>query len=336
MPYEKGHRELNTHHPFEEEYLIIHQNNPNSNSVCSARNSFEDPGSVSRRQSQSHSYHSNEVYTMDAYDEKYSYLNRDRNKNCLDRTLGYSVNHRSKSMLEVKPPNRFDDSDDSTIDDLYDFNFDFTNQINLDYRNNNRLEKNINEDNYTKYRNVSDNIDDTDNDVNDDDFDNNSSQSDGDNDIVNNFNSLTSPSHRARYPSTDNEYSLSNRNTAAHHHDRFYENCLSPTELSVSNGNTTATTAAVAAATATSVKGHHHINDIDLPDNNKIYNNNNNIDSLDDGSNTHMNGAISLINNIFSIYKPRKYSPVSSCRATTTNQKMGSITKCMNVPSTVR
>lgn len=292
---------------------------------------------------------------MDAYDEKYGYLNRDRNRNCLDRTMGYSMNHhhrqhRSKSMLEVKPPNRFDDSSsDSTIDDLYDFNFDFANQIDLDYRNNNRLEKNINEENYSKYRNVSDNIDDTDNDINDDDFDNNS-QSDGDNGDVN-FNSLTSPSHRARYPSTDNEYSLANRNAAAHHHhDRFYENCLSPTEFYPTvnsngdncnqsmlspNGNTTA-----AVAAATIGKGHHHINDMDLPDNNKIYNNNNNnsnnVDSLDDGSHTHMNGAISLINNIFSIYKPRKYSPVSSCRAATANQKMGSITKCMNVPSTVR
>lgn len=352
MPYEKGHRELDTHHPFEEEYLIIHQNNPNCN-VFSARNSFDDPGSVSRRQSQSQSYHSNEVYAMDAYDEKYTYLNRDRNKNYLDRTLGFSANsshhhhhhhhHRSKSMLEVKPPNRFDDdsSSDSTIDDLYDFNFDFANQIDLDYRNNNRLEKNINEDNYSKYRNVNNNIDDTDDDVNDDDFDDNNSQSDGDNDI--NFNSLTSPSHRARYPSSDNEYpSLSNRNA----HDRFYENCLSPTEFypAVSNNSNNCnqnmmspngnTTAAAAAATTTIGKGQHHINDVDSLDNNKIYNNNNNIDSLDDG-NTNMNGAISLINNIFSIYKPRKYSPVNSSRATT-NRKMGSITKCMNMPSTVR
>lgn len=355
-----GHRELDTHHPFEDEYLIIHQNNPNSN-VYSARNSFDDPGSVSRRQSQSHSYHSNEVYTMDAYDEKFSYMNRDRNKNGLDRSMRYSVDsshhqhhhhsHRSKSMLEVKPPNRFDDSSSSsTIDDLYDFNFDFANQIELNYRNNNRLEKNINADNYSKYRNVSENIDDTDNDINDDDFDNNS-QSDGDNDI--NFNSLTSPSHRARYPSTDNDYPLANRNVH-HHRDRFYDNCLSPTEFYPTgnnssdncnqnmlspNGNTTATAAATtaAAAAATINKGHHHhINDMDLPDNNKIYNNNNNNDAMNGGNNTHVNGAISLINNIFSIYKPRKYSPVSSCRTAAANQKMGSITKCMNVPSTVR
>lgn len=352
MAYEKGQRgELDPHHPFEEEYLIIQNNNPSNCNVFSARNSFDDPGSVSRRQSQSHSYH-NEIYVneMDSYDEKFGYLNRDnRNKNSLDRTLGYSANashhqyHRSKSMLEVVPPNRFDDtSSDSTIDDLYDFNFDFANQIDLDYRNNNsnRLsgkvdmigEKNINENNYSnKYRNVSD---DTDNDVNDDDFDNNS-HSDGD------HNGLTSPTHRPRYPSSENEYLLPNRNS---HHDRYYDNCLSPSEfypgvgnnsnqqMSSPNGNT-------AAATATIGKGHHHItNDMDLPDNSQIYNNdNNNTNALDD-DNANMNGAISLINNIFSIYKPRKYSPISSCRTATAsaNPKLGSITKCMNVPSTVR
>lgn len=355
-PYiEKAHRsELDAHHPFEEEYLIIQNNNPNCN-VFSARNSFDDPGSsVSRRQSQCHSYHSNDVYAneMDAYDDKYAYLNRDRNKNSIQHH--YHHRSKSKSMLEVVPPSRFDDtSSDSTIDDLYDFNFDFANQIDY-HNNNNRLgkvglvgEKNINETNYsTKYRNVSD---DTDNDVNDDDFDNNS-QSDGDNDNnFNSFNSLTSPSHRPRYPSSENEYLLPNRSS---HHDRFYDNCLSPTEFYPAVGNNsnqqlTSPNGNTAAATAME-KGHHHItNDIDLPDNNKIYNNssshnnsnnnntNNNINALDDG-NANVNGAISLINNIFSIYKPRKYSPISSCRATAPNPKLGSITKCMNVPSTVR
>lgn len=160
------------------------------------------------------------------------------------------------------------------------------------------------------------------------------------------FRSLTSPSHRPRYPSSENEYLLSNRNS---HHDRFYDNRLSPTEFYPAVGNNikqqmtspNGNTAAAAAGVATTIgKGHHPITtDIDLPDNNKIYNNsrttNNNIDALNDG-NSNMNGAISLINNIFSIYKPRKYSPISSCRASAPNQKKGSITKCMNVPSTVR
>lgn len=341
MPYDMGqkrHHELDSHHPFEEEYLIIHQNKPNIN-IYSARNSFDDAGSVSRRQS----YHSNEMYSSDL-DPYY------KNKNCLDMSLGYSANrehsrrHRTKSMLEVKPPNRYDDSSsDSTIDDLYDFNFDFANQYDLDYRNNNSCknllgkesacnasfkEKNINVDNYSKYRKRIESIDETDNDLNDVDFDNNS-QSDEDEDI--NFNSLTSPRHdRARYQ-PENEYVLSNRNTR----DCYYDNCLSSSEYYPAIGNNNNQNLISPNGNSVINKNHHQINSMDMDDN-KIINNNNTVDALDDGNamnSQESNGAISLINNIFSIYKPRKYSPVS-CRAA--GQKACGITKSMNVPSTVR
>lgn len=390
---QKRHHDLDSHHPFEEEYLIIHQNKPNIN-LYSARHSFDDPGSVSRRQS----YHSNEMYTslMDPYNERSScYMSRD--KNGLDMSLGHSTNRdhrtrhsiRSKSMLEVKPPSRYDDtSSDSTIDDLYDFNFDFANQYDLDYRNNNNTtksilnkdgghtlfkEKNINVDNYSKYRKSNmDIIDDTDNDLNDVDFDNNS-QSDEDEDI--NFNSLASPCHnRSRYrrhhqpphhhhhhqqkqqqqqhqhqSSQDNEFMLSNRR------ERYYDNCLSSTsEFYPTASNSNNQNIINPNGNSAINKSHHQINNMHLD--NKIINNNNsstnknnnnhtndnnninNMDPLDDGNaninSQESNGAISLINNIFSIYKPRKYSPVS-CRAASQKSTCG-ITKSMNVPSTVR
>lgn len=355
----KRHPELDQHHPFEEEYLIIHQNKP-SNYSYSARNSFDDPGSVSRRQS----YHSNEMYPNDM--EPYSNERPNyRDKNYAGRSsMSYSINRnhnrhsiRSKSMLEVKPPNRYDDtSSDSTIDDLYDFNFDFANQYDLDYRNNNNSnkcvlgknslysssfkEKNINIDNYSKYRknNNIDSIDDTDNDLNDVDFDNNS-QSDEDEDI--NYNSLTSPRHdRNRYQSTqDNDYLLSNRNS----NDRYYDNCLPASEyypaISNNNNNNNHNNIISPNGNSTTINKDLHqqqINDIDLDDT-KIINNNNSIDSMKDtnvnNNSQDSSGAISLFNNIFSIYKPRKYSPVS-CRAS--SQKPLGITKSMNVPSTVR
>ncbi|XP_055319524.1 homeobox protein 2-like [Sitodiplosis mosellana] len=364
----RHHHDLDSHHPFEEEYLIIHQNKPNIN-LYSARNSFDDPGSVSRRQS----YHSNEMYAsdMDPYSERSCYMGRD--KNCMDMSLGHATNRdhqttrhsiRSKSMLEVQPPSHWDDdtSSDSTIDDLYDFNFDFVNQYDLDYRNNNNAtksmllaknsshplykEKNINVDNYSKYRKSNmDIIDDTDNDINDVDFDNNS-QSDEDEDI--NFNSLTSPRHdRSRYhhhhqhqSSQDNEYLLSNRSARA----RYYDNCLSSTSefyptISSNINNNNNQNVISPNGNRTINEGHHQINNMHSDDNkiNNNNNNNNNVDSLDDGNaninSQESNGAISLINNIFSIYKPRKYSPVS-CRAA--SQKACGITKSMNVPSTVR
>lgn len=353
MPYDmeqKRHRhDLDGHHPFEEEYLIIHQNKPNIN-LFSGRNSFDDSGSVSRRQS----YHSNEIYPCDleSYNERTCFVNHD--KNCLDMSMGYLSNRnqtrrstRSKSMLEVKPPNRYDDtSSDSTIDDLYDFNFDFANQYDLDYRNNNSNkkemnssafnEKNNNVDNYFKYRKSGCNvesIDDTDNDLNDVDFDNNS-QSDEDDEI--NFNSLTSPRHdRPRYQSSqDNDYMLTNRGA------RFYDNSLqlsSEFYSTISNNNNNQNIISPNGNSGLS-KSHHQINNMNLTDD-KIINNGNNVDSLDDGNGNingpDRNGAISLINNIFSIYKPRKYSPVSSCRATNQNKVCG-FTKNMNVPSTVR
>lgn len=77
-------------------------------------------------------------------------------------------------------------------------------------------------------------------------------------------------------------------------------------------------------------------NAVDDPVNNNVINNNN----ISDTTRGNGTGPISLINNIFSIYKPRKYSPVN-CRAPPLgtsggHPKSGTMSKCMNVPSTVR
>lgn len=82
---------------------------------------------------------------------------------------------------------------------------------------------------------------------------------------------------------------------------------------------------------------HHTIDD---PVNNNTVNNNNISDKTRSMGISNGNGPISLINNIFSIYKPRKYSPVN-CRASISvpsagHSNSGTISKCMNVPSTVR
>lgn len=366
MPYNRRHQEcMDGPQPFEEEYLIIHENKPNIN-IYSARNSFDDPGSVSRRQS----VHSNEIYSseLDPYSGKCSYMNRDKIKKGIDVTLAYLTSrelshHRSKSMLEVKPPNRYDDtSSESTIDDLYDFNFDFTNQFDLDYRNNNTTKcdptsfkrKHINIDDYSKYRKSNiDNMDDTDNDLNDVDFDDPISQSDEDDcDEDINYNNLTSPRHdQARYQSpSNNEFVLSNRSA----YDRFYDNCMSPTEFypAASDSNNRNHLSPNRDSVVSKDHHHHHhhqqqqqqqisqthqINNIDMGDNKVFNNNNNNVDPIDDGNENlcgQENSGNILFNNIFSIYKPRKYSPVS-CHAAG-SQKVCGQAKSMNVPSTVR
>lgn len=91
----------------------------------------------------------------------------------------------------------------------------------------------------------------------------------------------------------------------------------------------------------------HNTIDDSVNNNNNRINNNNIISEATRSSGSTVTGtgtgtgAISLINNIFSIYKPRKYSPVN-CRAAATtvlsggHHKSGTISKCMNVPSTVR
>lgn len=123
--------------------------------------------------------------------------------------------------------------------------------------------------------------------------------------------------------STNNEYYLSNRSAR----DKYYANDY----YTPMNNNH---------------NHHHHSNVISPNGNNQIINNtmnntnkfinNNALDNRPSNSHDASNGAISLINNIFSIYKPKKYSPLS-CRsgAVAKTQKM-SISKSMNVPSTVR
>lgn len=138
-------------------------------------------------------------------------------------------------MLEVKPPNRYDDTSsdnsNSTNDELYDFNFDFVHQYDLDYKSNNLKKSTLGKDNicnvptsveyekkkndYLKYREYTMNcIDDNDNDLNYTDF---NSQSDNDEEM--NFNRLTSPIH--------------NHNTVCYQKAQDYEYVFSPTTSGV-------------------------------------------------------------------------------------------------------
>lgn len=333
----RSHELDNNHLPFEsEEYLIVHK----------PRNSFGDSSS-----SYCHGNYSTDVDPYKPNERSECYLMSDKNNLDPSTSMDYSMNKnrydgshsmKSKCMLEVKPPNRYDDSSsDSTVDDLYDFNFDFINQFNdLDYRNNNNNcngngngngngnNKNINsnknllfndnlktcnanykENNYTKFRqNLDDRID---NDINDIDIEHESRGSDDD-DIE--IESITS---------TNNEYFLLNRSARDRYYDEYY--------IPMNNNH----------------HFHHHSNVIGPNGNNQINNtinntnkfiNNNVVDDRPSNSHDASNGAISLINNIFSIYKPKKYSPLS-CRSgvVTSTQKISTgISKSMNVPSTVR
>lgn len=211
---DKSHlHELDNHLPFEsEEYLIVHK----------PRNSFGDSSS-----SYCHGIYSTDIDPSNERSE--CYLMGDKNNFDASISMDYSMNKnrydgshsmKSKCMLEVKPPNRYDDSSsDSTVDDLYDFNFDFINQFNdLDYRNNNNncngnghshgntntnynnhnnninsnknlllndnlkvCNANYKEKNYTKYRQNLDDI--TDNDINDIDIEHECGSYDDDIDI---------------------------------------------------------------------------------------------------------------------------------------------------------
>lgn len=252
-------------------------------------------------------------------------LNED-NSNLLFEDL--PTKPRTKNMLEVKPPNRFDDtSSDSTDLDLDDFNFDFEKYWSeLDYRNNNvnansHLShgnikgKNVNVDKFNNRHNRDININDL---INEDSDSTANFASDFKQNI---FDLLPSPTHTAR-PIRFSANSA-NSNYRNYNEDSNYRrpqmnssvigdlNKLSPIE----DEPITLYPDAVKRTP---------INNNDKANRRKTVN----------GSRkkNHNNSARSLINNIFSIYKPKKYSPVN-CRPRT---KADVITKGMNVASTVR
>lgn len=224
---------------------------------------------------------------------------------------------RSKSLLEVKPPNRYDDdtSSDSTDLDLDDFNFDFekywteldktassstTNaRYDLDYRNNNVnnvngafKDKNLLLDKYNNGQIRDINLNDRTNDA------------DLDDDIEaykpNILDLLPSPTHTV----ARSRYSINKPN-------RNYQDDL-PTPPAAA---------------------HDHYLDTDRTISNTNNNRKNSSENRNRRNKNKHNSAISLINNIFSIYKPKKYSPVN-CRARTKPDPI--MTKSMNVSSTVR
>lgn len=344
------------------------------------RNYSDEMLSISRRQSQHSNVldpiYDDECTKLLNTDDDYE---RNVNIFTLDDLSGcHRGSVKSKSALEVKPPKRYDDSSsDSTDLDLDDFNFDFekywneldktttssssgtiiaaaagnataaattaNDRYDTEYRNSkcnfvnakskninsNFKEKNINVDNYKKKygQNIDVNLNDNDVDGDDDDDDDGI---EGDNiDIID-----------------DDDLMMDYRD-----HHRFKNNFLADGFMSPqttmrsrypANGigdNDRLTVSPRYESTYHRTQPH---NSIDDPVNNNIINNNNNItsDTTRSSGSNGTGGPISLINNIFSIYKPRKYSPVN-CRAATSvpsggHPKSGTISKCMNVPSTVR
>lgn len=403
-------RESEFHLPLDEEYLIINRNQEHS----SRRESNESQISMN--------YHSNVVndQLLDFNDnENMKLLNIDDDVD--DSTNQFYSNnnfsrhvrcrHKSKSMLEVKPPNRYDDSSsDSTDLDLDDFNFDFEKYWNeldkttnkrmsttssmanhqySDYRNNNCTanifnkshsynanfkEKNTNFDNYAQKMHrpsidtdVNDIMDIGDDITDNEDFDNDDIKNDrsdiemdATNDIYNFssqntqhdykntfYDSLTSPTHRNRLRYQQSQLPLSDKyknnmigtrfndndylrtlyddsqlveHLHSHNPQQNYDNS---TEYYPNTSNNSQNIIDRCG------NNNNHINNIN--DNCNIINND--TDRVNESSQApNKNGAISLLN-IFSIYKPRKYSPVN-CRSA--SQKVSGVSKNMNVPSTVR
>lgn len=250
---------------------------------------------------------------------------------------------RTKSLLEVKPPNRFDDTEsDSTELDLDDFSFDFEkywseldkstsiiidNRYDLDYRNNN-VTSNATGHNTIKNKNI--NVEKYNNGQCRRDINFNERTNDDDSaHFMHDYNKqnildlLPSPTHtaRTRYPvhkSNDNhnfnhEYNRSS--DRQYQRSRLNDNPLSDlSKLSPIEDD---------------LPSHDLYIETDQIDHGAI---NNNRKSTIKSRNGHGNPALSLINNIFSIYKPKKYAQ-ENCRSRTKPETM---TKSMNVSSTVR
>lgn len=311
-------------HQFVEEYLIVHDT---AKPTMTERHR-DYYVNMKRRDSLDHLYDESVKLLNDEEDEDNSNLLLE------ELSLSHVPNTRTKSLLEVKPPNRFDDtSSDSTDLDLDDFNFDFekywteldkvtssavtSHQYDLDYHNNNvndchahasvSKEKNINVDKYNNGQRIDINLNER---SNDDDAGH----------LMHSYKQnildlLHSPTHtvRSRYLANKrNENASRNHSTYHGHEDDAYHRSRIGIENAVSSDLAT-----------------HELYaslDPDLP---AINNNRRNINVRGRHQN---NPALSLINNIFSIYKPKKYSPVN-CRSRT---KPEILSKSMNVPSTVR
>lgn len=175
-------RDSDIHHPLDEGYLISEQHQQ----LASRRQSNESHLTMN--------FHANtpsdpllgftecsNMKLLDDFDDNANQYYTSNNYSNLNQNLHRT--HKSKSMLEVKPPNRYDSSSDSTDLELDDFNFDFEKYWNeldktttkssaatslsmthhkyLDYRNNNCSanifgktktckEKNTNFDNYAQ------------------------------------------------------------------------------------------------------------------------------------------------------------------------------------------
>lgn len=341
--------DFNPNNSFEEEYLIVQQEKPIRVDNYDRNGYGDDLLSISRRESQ----------YSGAFAPTFSDENANKSYDQIEEANLNGYRHRtikSKSMLEVKPPKRYDDSSsDSTDLDLDDFSFDFEKYWNeldkstsnssatvtsnhhydLDFRIDNS-EKGMNQSANQKLNTIDrlerrkkkmhHNTDFSDElmnafdsfDVDDAiDVNENFPSSEINNQYYNTY------SHKINFPG---ENLMSPRRCASRQqykptfgnqipHDKSFrgDRFIPEPNGQLNNGFHCGDKSAAAQS-------------VELDKNGR--NNNKN-------ASTSYGGAINLINNIFSIYKPRKYSPIN-CRSTDSQMKPTQVTKIMNVPSTVR
>ncbi len=214
---------------------------------------------------------------------------------------------RNKSMLEVKPPCRFDDtSSDSTSYDLDDFNFDFEKyweeldktSLDIDLQNNNQnLSSNVT----TKIKNVN----------------------------VGRYNNGTLIDD-SRMNDPYLIHSINKNNQI----DDLMMSANQPLNGFIGNDFNSPFSNAVSGSPIRRL-GHR------VHPESSIFNNfahdtgvTSQQNQLNNNNNNNNNSALSLINNIFSIYKPKKYSPLN-CHSQQVGVKPVQCKK-MNVPSTIR
>lgn len=326
---------------FVEEYLIMHDPAPRPS----------DPHATDHLDYFSNAKQRNSIDQL--FEEDVKLLNNPIDNEDDDRSnmlCGLSIpsknRARTKSLLEVKPPNRFDDTEsDSTELDLDDFSFDFEKywteldkstasptdpRYDVDYCNNNNVigngpghstikTKNINVDKYNNGQCRRDiNFNERTNDDDSTHFMHDYKQ--------NILDLLPSPTHTARprypahKPNDNHNYNRDyNRNSSRHHND--YQR----TRL---NGNPIGDLSKLSPI-EDDLPSHDLYIETDPTELGPVNNNRKGIIKTRNG---HGNPALSLINNIFSIYKPKKYAQ-ENCRTRTKPEPM---TKSMNVSSTVR
>lgn len=341
--------DFNPNNSFEEEYLIVQQDKPNRVDNYDRNGYGDDLLSISRRESQFSGAFA-PTFSDENANKSYDQIEADNLNGYHHRTI------KSKNMLEVKPPKRYDDSSsDSTDLDLDDFSFDFEKYWNeldkstsnssatvtsnhhydLDFRIDNsekcmnqsanqKLDTNIRME--RRKKKMHHNTDFSDElmtafdsfDVDDAiDVNENFPISEINNQYYNAYN------HKINFP--EENLMSPRRGLSRQQYKPTYGNQIPPNKslrgdryIPEPNGQLN--------------NGFHCVDKSAAGQSVEVDKNGRNNNK---SASTSYGGAINLINNIFSIYKPRKYSPIN-CRSSDPQMKPTQATKIMNVPSTVR